>query len=139
MKKLILAFGLTLLVFGAGGRALAADCELSCNAECKQENAICVSTANLDARIAHLQCAADASDAFIVCDSDAIDARSDCVGLCGVDLKTCGGAAKTTLKQCKEQVKIDLAGCENEVATQLDADRQACGEDAVDCASSCVQ
>lgn len=138
MKRTILALGLTLSLCAARA-AIAGDCELSCNAECKQESAICVATANLDARIARQDCASEAADALVVCESDAIDARSDCVGLCGVDLKTCVGAAKATLKQCKEQAKIDLAGCENEVATQLDADRQACGEDAADCASGCVE
>jgi hypothetical protein len=139
MKRTMIAIGLTLLAFGGVGSASAADCELGCNAECKQEAAICVSTANLDGRVGRQQCDADAADAIVVCDSDAIDARADCVGLCGVDLKTCGGAAKVALKQCKDQVKIKLAGCENEVATQLAADRQACSEDAADCAASCVE
>ena len=36
-------------------------------------------------------------------------------------------------------VKIDLAGCLNDVATQLDADRTSCAQDAADCNSSCVE
>jgi hypothetical protein len=116
-----------------------AECELSCTAECKQEAAICVGTANLEGRVGRQQCAADAADALVVCDSDALDARSDCVGLCGPDLKECSSAAKVALKACKEDAKIALAGCENEVATQLDADRVACAEDNADCTSSCVQ
>lgn len=139
MKRTTIALGAALLIFAGAGSTRAADCELSCIAECRQEAAICTSTANLEGRIGRQQCGADAADAVVICDSDAIDARADCVGLCGVDLKSCGAAAKAALKQCKEQVKIELAGCENEVATQLDADRQACGEDATDCAATCVE
>jgi hypothetical protein len=116
-----------------------ADCELGCNAECRQETAICIGAANLEGRIGHQQCASDAADALVLCETDALDARGDCVGLCGPDLKECGTAVKTGLKACKETAKIELAGCENEVATQLDADRTACAEDGADCAASCVQ
>ncbi len=116
-----------------------ADCELSCNAECRQESVICTGAANLEGRVGRQLCVADAADAMIVCDSDALDARGDCVGLCGPDLKECGAAAKGALKSCKESVKIELAGCQNLVAAQLESDRAACAEDAADCASTCVQ
>jgi hypothetical protein len=132
------AIAMSLMTLGAAGSA-SADCELSCAAECRQETAICNGTANLEHRIGRQLCAADAADALVLCDSDAIDARADCVGLCGPDLKECGGAAKTTLKQCKQTVKIALAGCLNEAAAQFAADKQACGEDAADCASLCVE
>ncbi len=136
--RTIIAFGFVFAALTSAGVARAADCELSCAGECRQEAAVCISTANLEGRIGRQQCEADAQDAVVICESDSIDARADCVGLCGVDLKSCTGAAKATLKQCKEQVKIELAGCTNEVAVQLEADRQACTEDAVDCASSCL-
>jgi hypothetical protein len=116
-----------------------AECEISCNAECRQETAICTSTANLEARIGRQQCLAAAADALVICDSDAIDTRADCVGLCGPDLKECGGGVKAALKQCKEQAKIERAGCENAVATQLDADQAVCEEEAADCAASCIE
>jgi hypothetical protein len=132
------AVAMSVLTFGGAGFAWA-DCELSCVAECRQEAAICNSTASLENRIGRQLCAADAADALAICDSDAIDARADCVGMCGPDLKQCGAAAKAALKQCKETVKIELAGCANEVGAQLAADKQACAEDAADCASLCVE
>jgi hypothetical protein len=132
----VIALALTILMTAA---PVLAECELGCGAECKQEAAICGSTATLEARIGRQLCQSDAADALAICDSDAIDARADCVGMCGPDLKECGTAAKSTLKSCKEQAKIELAGCENEVATLLAADKTACAEDAADCASTCVE
>lgn len=139
MNAWITTVAVALMSLGAAGSVMAADCELSCVAECRQESGICNSTAALEGRVGRQQCDADADDALAICESDSIDARADCVGMCGPDLKECGTTAKANLKQCKESVKIELAGCENEVATQLAADKQACSEDAVDCASSCVE
>jgi hypothetical protein len=119
--------------------AAQAQCELSCNAECRQEAVICNGAANLEGKIGRQQCAADAADALVLCETDALDARADCVGLCGPDLKTCSTTAKIALKQCKETAKIELAGCENEVATLLATDRTACAEDSADCAAGCVE
>ena len=116
-----------------------ADCELSCNAECRQEAVVCNGAANLEGKIGRQQCAADAGDAVVLCEIDALDERSDCVGLCGPDLKECSTAAKVALKVCKETAKIELAGCENEVATQLAADRAACAEDSTACTASCIE
>ena len=116
-----------------------ADCELSCDAECRQETAVCNGAAILDGKIGHQQCAVDAGDAVVLCESDALDARGNCVGLCGPDLKECGTAAKIALKACKETAKIELAGGENEVATQLAADRAACAEDSTACTASCIE
>jgi hypothetical protein len=138
MKATLTLLGIATAVLFAVAPVFA-DCELGCSAECKQETAICVGTANLDAHTARAQCESDASDAALGCESDSIDARSDCVGLCGPDLKDCVAAAKVAFKQCKDQAKIDLAGCENDVATQLDADKTACAQDAADCNSTCVQ
>jgi hypothetical protein len=140
MKHWITTFTVALSMLGLGVAGSAyADCELSCAAECRQEAAICNSTASLENRIGRQLCAADAADALAICESDAIDARADCVGMCGPDLKECGAAAKAALKQCKDTVKIELAGCTNAVATQFAEDKQACGEDAADCASLCVE
>jgi len=138
MNAWITTVAVTLMMLGAAGSVLA-DCELSCVAECRQESAICTSTATLEGRIGRQLCDADADDALVICESDAIDARADCVGMCGPDLKECGATAKANLKQCKESVKIELAGCQNEVAAQLAADKQACAEDTADCASGCVE
>ena len=138
MKATLTFVGIATAILFAVAPAFA-DCELGCGAECKQESAICIGTANLDAHVARVQCESDAADAALSCESDSIDARSDCVGLCGPDLKDCVTTAKTAFKQCRDQVKIDLAGCENDVATQLDADKTACAQDAVDCNSTCVQ
>lgn len=139
MRTTILMTTVALMGFLSPVTAWAAECELSCNAECRQEAAICSSAANLEGRIGRQQCEADAADALIVCDTDALDARGDCVGLCGPGLKECGTAAKGAFKACKETAKIELAGCLNEVATQLAADRAACAEDGADCAASCVE
>jgi hypothetical protein len=138
MRTMITTIGLTLTTLLATTPA-SADCELSCAAECRQENVICVGAANLEGRIGKQQCATDATDALIVCEIDALDLRGDCVGLCGPDLKACGADAKVALKQCKESVKIEQAGCENEVATLVAADRTACAQENADCLSSCVE
>jgi hypothetical protein len=115
-----------------------ADCELSCNAECRQEAVVCNGAANLEGKIGRQQCEADAGDAVVLCETDALDARSDCVGLCGPNLKECSTAAKVALKTCKETAKIELAGCANQVATQFEADRAVCVQESTDCAATCI-
>jgi len=138
MKATICVIALVVTSLSAVVPALA-DCELSCSAECKQEQSLCISEAILDGKLGRQACETEAGDAALECETDAVDSRADCVGLCGVDLKDCGGDVKATLKQCKEQVKIDLDGCENEVATLLAADRAACADGAADCAASCAE
>lgn len=138
MRPMTRTIGVTLMTLFVATTAFA-QCELSCNAECRQESVICTAAANLEARIGRQQCAADAADALIVCDLDALDGRADCVGLCGVDLKDCGSAAKVAFRQCKATAKIELAGCQNDVAALLTADKAACAEDATDCASGCIE
>ena len=138
-KTWMTAAAIVMMGFVASTTTVRAECELSCGAECKQENAVCVGTANLDAKVSRQSCVADAADALLVCESDALDAKSDCVGMCGVDLKECSGGAKAALKACKENVKIELAGCVNEVETQADSDRASCAEDNADCLEGCIE
>ena len=54
-----------------------ADCQLGCSAECKQETALCLATANLDAHTASQQCVSDAADAAIEIDEICIGDWSD--------------------------------------------------------------
>lgn len=130
--------GFTVMVMMVAAGPAFADCELSCVAECRQENAVCVAAAVLEGRIGRQQCATDAADALIVCELDALDLRADCVGLCGPELKTCSAEAKTAFKQCKATVKIEQAGCLNEVGSLLSADKAACAEENADCLASCA-
>ena len=119
------------------GSTPAAECELSCRAECKQELAICKGEVALFKQAEMMVCETDAADAMLECDLNALEDRSDCIGSCGTELRECMGLAKSAYKECKTAMKDALKICLEEVALEI-ADEQAfCVEDGADCVASC--
>jgi hypothetical protein len=135
--KLAALVALVLLgsVLGAGD--VRAQCELSCNAECKQEDGVCKGEATLNARIGKAECALESGDMLLECEAGHVAAKTDCVGLCGDELSACGKAAKDALKACKAEVKAFGETCKRDVDETLGLDRVSCAEDVADCLDFC--
>ena len=128
-----------LITYALSVRPVAAQCELGCGAECKQEAAVCNGEATLEARTGRFICEVEGGESLLECEAIALENRSVCVGSCGEELRTCIKEAKTAAKACKASVKELLAACKDEVDVTADAEKSACAEEAGACAESCSE
>jgi hypothetical protein len=135
----IVTTSLAVLGLISASTAYAAECEPSCQLECRQEASICHGTATLEAKAGKAACDADATDAQLECEAGRLEARELCVGLCGEELKQCVDGAKATAKRCRELAKSALETCRSETAGEADEQHASCSEDAADCVESCAE
>lgn len=139
VRPLLAAIAMALAGAGAFPASAVAECELGCQAECKQEVAFCNAVNKAEAVYRKAECKQILDMGQAECGFEALGVLNDCIGTCGPDLSECKGEAKSILTECKQIVKEDGAACKESAKEENAEARSSCSEFATECASGCVE
>jgi hypothetical protein len=141
MRKTILMmagiFALTLAADAARAEEGGGDCQLTCQAQCRQAAALCSTQAVLAMRGNKAGCINDMAGAVLECEALAAEGQGLCGGLCGEARKGCMAEVRAGAKTCKEDAKGAADACKRESEEGFAADKAACAAEGEACMAGC--